>query len=193
MKLYYATGACSLASHIALEEWGGEYDAVRVDLSTHKTETGDDFYAINPRGYVPALVDDGLELLTESPAVLTYIADRSGTLPGGQDLFRLIEWLAFTGTELHGGYSALFGRDSDDRQAKAKDRLAKRYRLADELMGGKQWLVGDAPTVADNYFFVTLLWADKFGIDLPPSLVDYRERNLQRDAVKRAMAAEGLI
>ena len=59
-------------------------------------------------------------------------------------------------------------------------------------MDGREWLVGDGPSVADNYLFVTLLWADKFGVDLPQSLVSYRERHLQREAVQKAMADEGL-
>ena len=87
----------------------------------------------------------------------------------------------------------VFRQDTDDRQAKAKDKLAETYRLTEKLMDGKDWLVGDGPTVADNYLFVTLLWADKFDVDLPQSLVDYRERNKQRDAVGKAMSAEGLL
>ena len=68
MKLYYAPGACSLASHIALIESGTNFEAVKVDLGKHRTENGDDFKAISPRGYVPAIEDDGLGLLTENPA-----------------------------------------------------------------------------------------------------------------------------
>ncbi len=90
----------------------------------------------------------------------------------------------FGGTPLHLNFG---------KQAKAKDKLAETYRLTEKLMDGKDWLVGDGPTVADNYLFVTLLWADKFDVDLPQSLVDYRERNKQRDAVNKAMSAEGLL
>ena len=193
MKLYYSPGACSLASHIALEEWGGDYETVKVDLGQHKTEDGTDFYTISPRGYVPAISDNGMDLLTENPAVLTYIAQKTGTLPDGVDFFRLLEWIGFIGTEIHGGYGPLFGQAGEEQQAKAKDGLAKTYRLTEDLMDGKDWLVGNGPTVADNYLFVTLLWADDFGIDLPQSLIDYRERNKQRDAVAKAMKSEGLI
>ena len=105
----------------------------------------------------------------------------------------MLEWIGFIGTEIHGGYHPLFGGDSDDRQAKAKENLAGKYRLTETLMDGGEWLVGDRATVADNYLFVTLLWADKFDVDLPQSLVDYRERNKQRDAVGKAMRAEGLL
>jgi len=193
VKLYYSPGACSLASHIALEEWGGDYDTVKVDLSKHQTEDGTDFYSISPRGYVPAISSDEFDLLTENPAVLTYVAEKTDPLPTGKDRFKLLEWIGFIGTEIHGGYHPLFGQDTDDRQAKAKDKLAETYRLTEKLMDGKDWLVGDGPTVADNYLFVTLLWADKFDVDLPQSLVDYRERNKQRDAVNKAMSAEGLL
>ncbi|HEX2477695.1 MAG TPA: hypothetical protein VHK45_00340 [Geminicoccaceae bacterium] len=56
MKLYLAPGACSLADHIALHEAGLEFDHVRVDLRTKRTENGGDFNEVNPKGYVPALV-----------------------------------------------------------------------------------------------------------------------------------------
>ncbi|GMM94040.1 glutathione binding-like protein [Qipengyuania sp. MTN3-11] len=192
MKLYYSPGACSLASHIALIEGGIEHETVKVDLKKHETENGEDFYKISPRGYVPAIETEDMGLLTENPAVLAYVADRMGAPPQGTDRYRMLEWIGFTGTEIHGGYHPLFGGDSDERQAKAKDGLAKKYRLAADLMEGHDWLVGNGPTVADNYLFVTLLWADKFGIELPQEMKDFRERNMQREAVKQAMADEGL-
>ncbi|WP_374405213.1 glutathione binding-like protein [Pelagerythrobacter sp.] len=192
MKLYYAPGACSLASHIALIESGRTFDKVKVDLGKHQTEDGEDFYAISPRGYVPAIASDDFDVLTENPAVLAYVADWTGAAPKGNDHYRMLEWLGFIGTELHGGYHPLFGKDTDERQAKAKKALADKYQLTEKLMDGREWLVGDGPTVADNYLFVTLLWADKFGVELPDTLKEYRKRNLARDSVKQAMAAEGL-
>lgn len=192
MKLYYAPGACSLASHIALIEGDIDHEAIKVDLAKHVTEHGDDFYAISPRGYVPAINTDEFGLLTENPAVLSFLAERMGGLPKGERFYRLLEWLGFIGTEIHGGYHPLFGKDSDERQAKAKEALAKKYALVVELMEGRDWLVGDGPTVADNYLLVTLLWAGKFGVELPGELVAFRQRNLERDAVAEAMKREGL-
>jgi len=192
MKLYYSPGACSLASHIALIEGGVQFDTVKVDVAKHQTEDGTDFYQISPRGYVPALETDGYGLLTENPAVLPYIANRTGALPKGEGLYRLLEWIGFIGTEIHKAYAPLFGGAGGDAKEQAKATVARKYELAETLMEGNAWLVGTGPSVADNYLFVTLLWADKFGIDLPQSLKEYRDRNKQRDSVQQAMKAEGL-
>ncbi|MGB3739266.1 MAG: glutathione binding-like protein [Pontixanthobacter sp.] len=192
MKLYYAPGACSLASHIALIESGEDFAAVKVDLGKHETENGEDFTAISPRGYLPAIEDDGIGLLTENPAVLTYIADKTSGALGGSGSYKRLEWLGFIGTEIHGAFGPLFGQASDDEKEAAKDKVASTFALTEKLMEGREWLVGDKPGVADNYLFVTLLWAKKFGVDLPQTLQDYRARNMERAAVKTAMEAEGL-
>ncbi|WP_420607938.1 glutathione binding-like protein [Novosphingopyxis sp.] len=192
MKLYYAPGACSLASHIALVESGEDYDKVKVDLKTHETEDGADFYAISPRGYVPAIDTDDIGLLTENPAVLTYLADHYGAAPSGGRRYKLLEWLGFIGTEIHGGFGPLFGGAEGDKAEAAKQAVAGKFALAAELMGDADWLLGEAPGVADNYLFVTTLWADKFGVELPAKLADFRARNMAREAVNKAMSEEGL-
>src|SRR5512132_4029258 len=76
MKLYLTPGACSLAAHIALQEAGLVFDRIRVDLETKRTEDGSDYTKINPKGYVPALVLDDEQLLTENVAILSWVADR---------------------------------------------------------------------------------------------------------------------
>jgi glutathione S-transferase len=193
MKLYFSPGACSLASHIALIDEKIDHETVKVDLSKHETEDGTDFYAISPRGYVPAIQTDDAGFLTENPAVLTYIADPGKAAPSGADRYRMLEWIGFIGTEIHGAYGPLFGGAEGEAKQEAMDAVAQTYRLAETLMDGREWLVVDGPTVADNYLFVTLLWADKFGIEVPQSLQDFRSRNKKRDAVKAAMQVEGLI
>ncbi len=192
MKLYYAPGACSLASHIALIESGVDYEKTSVDLGEHETEDGRDFYEISPRGYVPAIGTEDMGLLTENPAVLTYIANRTTDRDNHADHYKRLEWLGFIGTEIHGSFGPLFGGADGKARDDAKAKVADKFALAETLMGGRDWLVGNGPGVADNYLFVTTLWADKFGIDLPKSLEAFRAHNLERPAVKQAMAEEGL-
>jgi glutathione S-transferase len=70
MRLYFAPGACSLSPHIVLRELGEKFDLVKVDLASKKTEAGDDYTAVNPKGCVPALEFKDGEVLTEGPAIV---------------------------------------------------------------------------------------------------------------------------
>ena len=76
MKLYYAPEACSLASHIALLEVGAKFEAEAVDLRTKLTASGEDYHTINAKAYVPALLLDGCEILTENVALLDWMAEQ---------------------------------------------------------------------------------------------------------------------
>src|SRR5271165_1291732 len=113
MKLYYSPGACSLSPHIALHEAGLAHDLVKVDLRAKKTENGDDFASINPKGQVPALVLDNGEMLTEGPVIVQAIADQVpgkhlAPAAGTPERYRMQEWLNFTTSELHKNFSPLF-------------------------------------------------------------------------------------
>ena len=194
MKLYYSPGACSLADHIALHEAGLTFDREKVDLKAKKTESGDDFAAINPKGYVPALVLDDGALLTENVALLDWIAGQAPALVPRVTLARsrLLETLAYISTELHKSFKPFFSPDSTDAdKAKAGEMIGKRLTfLAGEMKG--DYLFGDDFSVADAYLFVMLMWAKKNGIDLPGSLPDYYERVKARPAVTKALEHEGL-
>lgn len=196
MKLYFSPGACSLHPHIALREAGLTFDLVRVDLRAHKTQDGRDYYAVNPKGYVPALeLDDG-SLLTEGAVIDQYIADRkpeAKLLPaaGTMDRYRVQEWLNFIASEIHKAFSPLFGNDEAAKD-QARTRIGKRFDLVSKALESKSYLVGDAFTVADGYLFNMLRWTAFTGIDLAkwPALKAYFERIEQRPAVKAALAAE---
>lgn len=194
MKLYYSPGACSLADHIALHEAGLGFSHVKVDLKAKKTEQGDDYSAINPKGYVPALVLDSGELLTENIAVLDWIAHQSPSLKpaGALGHTRLLELLAFISTEIHKGFGPFFKGGSDEEKKKAAETIAKRFAwLADNMQG--EYLTGSEPSVADFYLFVMLLWAGKNDVDVPERLAAFRDRMMQRESVQTAMRHEGLI
>lgn len=196
MKLYYSPGACSLSPHIALREAGLKFDAETVDLRTHKTKSGADFYQINPKGYVPALVLDDGQLLTEGAAIVQYVADQKprrklAPKAGTIERAHLQEWLNFIATEVHKSFSPLFNPATPEEMKKgALDRLNKRLAYIAERLDGKPWLMGDEFTVADAYLFTMLQWANGMKIDVGPVLSAYRDRVAARPAVKATLKAE---
>ncbi|EBA17487.1 glutathione S-transferase [Roseobacter sp. SK209-2-6] len=202
MKLYYKPGACPMASHIALHETGRAFEIEAVDTAVGRTETGADYHAINPKGYVPALgLDDG-SILTEGPAILQYIADshpEAGLAPkvGTLARARMQEQLNWIGTELHKAFGPLF-RDGTSEAGKdeARTAVAGKFDLIEaQLADGREWLVAGQFSVADAYLFVVSNWANFTGIDLArwPNLVAFVTRTASRPSAQAAMRAEGLI
>ncbi|HVZ28049.1 MAG TPA: glutathione binding-like protein [Rhizomicrobium sp.] len=193
MKLYYSPGACSLAGHITAVEGGLKLDLEKVDLKSHTTETGHDFRAINPKGYVPALALDDGSLLTENGAILPYLGDKTGLMPEGIARYRALEWIGYINSELHKAFAPLFGNGSDDAKEKAKSRIVMRLRLVEERLTG-DYLFGKDFSPPDAYLFVILRWCGKMGLDLSgmPRLAAFKARMEQRPGVKRALEEEGL-
>jgi len=191
MKLYYSPGACSLASHIALLEAGLAFELERVDLKTKQTESGADFNVINTKGYVPALVLDSGDVVTENIAVLDWIATQAPTLGLNGPLGRtqLLEELAYISTEIHKSFKPFFVGASEEDKARANQYINKRMRwLADRKVG--KYLFGNEPTVADFYLFVMLRWAAKFNIAVPEGLVALQARMSERPNVQSAIEFE---
>ncbi|MDX2234995.1 MAG: glutathione transferase GstA [Hyphomonadaceae bacterium] len=202
MKLYYAPGACSLAPHIVLRETGAAFTLEKVDIRGKKTETGADFLAINPKGYVPALdMGDG-DVLTEGVVMQQYIADQApqtGLAParGTRERLRVEEWLVFISSELHKTHSPLFSPATPaEARAGFIDKIGQRYDYIERtLSDGRAYLTGPAFTVADAYLFTITNWAKPVGVDLArwPNLSAYVARVAARPAVQAALVAEGLV
>jgi glutathione S-transferase len=196
MKYYYSPGACSLHPQITLQETGLPVEFVRVDLRAHKTQDGGDYYAVNPKGYVPSLqLDDGT-VLTEGAVITQYIADQRPEArmippPGTLDRYRVQEWLNFIATEIHKTFAPLFG-GSDEAKEQARARLSKRFDFVDKALEGHSYLVGDAFGVADAYLFNMLTWTTFSGIDLAkwPSLRAFFARVKERPSVQAVLAAQ---
>ncbi len=201
MKLYYAPGACSLASHIVLCELGLPYTLDRVDLRAKTTSDGRDFRQINPLGYIPALELNNGQVLTEGAAILFYLADlvpSSGLVAPAGELarYQTLSWINFIVSELHKNFSPLFAKDTpDDYRAKVVERLTGRLGHVNATLAAQPFLGGDTFTVADAYLFVVLGWAPKVGIDLAPfpALQAFRAGLLSRPAIQKAMQEEGLL
>lgn len=194
MKLYYSPLACSLADHIALREASADFQTERVNLRTLQTESGENYAAINPKGYVPALVLADGTMITENVALLDWIASQHPSLQiaGPMARTRVLETMTYITTEIHRAYKPMWHAGSEAEKVKAKAQIA---RLMQPLADGLQhdYLFGPDPSVADFYLFVMLLWADRFALDLPLPLHGLRERMKARPAVQAAMVVEGLI
>ena len=199
MKLYYAPGACSLAPHIALNESGLDYTAVKVDLRKHQLADGTDYYAINPKGYVPLLETDDGTRLAEVAVILQYIADRRpGTLApasGSMERYRLMEWLNFIATEIHKQFSPLWYPDTPDATKDSqRARLAKRFDYVSAALSAQPFLTGESFSIADAYLFTIVNWSGMLGIDLSswPALQQFQARVAARPKVHATLVAEGL-
>jgi glutathione S-transferase len=201
MKLYYFSGACSLSPHIALLEAGLPFTMVKINPKTKKTESGEDYLAVNSKGAVPALqLDDG-RVLTEGPAIVQYIADQkpeSGLAPraGTFERYQLMEILNYITSEIHKSFSPLFNpASSEETKAAFVALLGKKFDWLSGLLGKKPYLMGDTFTVADGYLFTVLNWTTHVKIDLSkwPVLAEFQARIAQRPKVQEAMKAEGLI
>ena len=168
MKLYIAPGACSQADHIALNEAGMEFDTVKVDIPTRKTEDGGEVTEINGKGYVPALAFEDGEVLTENAAILAWVAQERPELApeGPRGLVRLVEMLSFIGSEIHKPFIRAFVPTSDEDGEAARETIAGRFDwLAGRLAG--PYLFGERFTTADAYLFVMLGWAAQMGMTCP--------------------------
>ena len=202
MKLYYAPGACSLAAHIILNEINVDFDLERVDLKTHTTEKGQDYYAINPKGYVPALeINPGL-VLTENVAVLPFLAQHDPKQdlipPSGLGRAKVLEWLGFLNSEVHDAYAVFFGRQlNDEEKARGYAEIDRLLSFVEKYLAevDTDYLVDDNFGPADAYLFVLTNWSKFIGHDLTQfkEINDLRDVVSKRQSVQIAMRDEGLI
>jgi glutathione S-transferase len=201
MKLYYSPGACSLAPHIMIREAGLPADIVKVDLGAKKTEKGDDFSKINPKGYVPTLQLDNGQIMTEVAVLLQYIADQkpdAKLIPpaGTLDRYREQEWLNFIATEVHKGFGPLWNPATPDSfKTIVKKKLGDRFALLDKHFSANDYLMGKTYTAADAYLFTITNWSSHADVDMTPykNLNAFRDRVGKRPAVQAALKAEGLV
>lgn len=202
MRLYFKPGACSLAPRIVLAELGIDHESVAVDAATGTTAKGEDYRAINPKGYVPALMLHSGAILTENPAILQYLADtyrQGGLTPprGTLKRARLHEWLNFTSAELHKAFAPFFRPAPPEGAARdaALELLAARIGYVEHrFIDGRAFALPNGFSVADAYLFVVLSWTRHIGVDLArwPHVAAYVSRIAARPAVRASLAAEGL-
>lgn len=210
LKLYYSPGACSLASHIALEEAGAAFEPVLTPTASGAQRTPE-YLAINPKGRVPTLVD-GDFVLTENPAILRYIGARhpeARLWPSNpQQEARCAEWLAWCSSGLHPTYSHVSRpeRYATSEPARADvvetGRAATRslWRDVDRKIAREAapWLLGADYSVADIYVFVLWAWARSPALGIEPARdlhawTEHARRMGERPAVRRVLEREGVV
>jgi glutathione S-transferase len=203
MKLYYATGTCSLSPHIVALEAGIPLDLEKLDLrkTPRVTETGASYGAVNPNGYVPALeLDDGTVLI-EGVAIVQYLADlepAAGLAPpaGTAERYRFLSWLNFVATELHKMYSPWLFHPEYGAQAQgvARARIAERLAFVESQLAARgPHLMGETFTAADAYLFTVVGWSRSTDVSLTtPRLRAFMESVGARPAVRQAMQAQGM-
>eukprot|EP00388_Colpodella_angusta_P038505 GDKK01044614.1.p2 GENE.GDKK01044614.1~~GDKK01044614.1.p2 ORF type:complete len:215 (+),score=70.88 GDKK01044614.1:1-645(+) len=180
-KLYYTPTSCGAASFIAAVAGGVKIEAEQVDIKTHVTSSGADYYAINSKGNVPALVLDDGTVLNEGAAVLQYIADQApGKIAGeygSSERYLVQNILNYLASEVHASYGPLFyGLEGDAKEAQLKKISSKLEYIAKNVLKGN-YLVGEKFTIADSYFYIILSWSGYVGVDVAahPTIKAYQE------------------
>jgi len=200
MKLYYYPGACSLASHIVLREAGIEAELIPVDFGNRTVPGGAAFSTINPRGYVPVLELANGERLTETAAILQYLADQApqaALAPPAETMkrYRLQEWLSYCGSELLKTIGPMFNPGlHESTRASFIHKLTARLDWANAQLESRDFVLGACFSVADAYLFAVLGMLRVVGLSLTdwPALAAHSRRVGERPAVQAALRAEGL-
>ena len=203
LKLFYAAHTCALASHIALEEAGADYETVRVDFRSNEQKKPE-YLAINPKARVPALVTDQ-GILTETPAILAFVAQ---SFPKAR-LAPLDDPFAFAGVQAFNSYLCstvhvahahrMRGyRWVDDpaaiaeMQRKVPQTVGECFGLIEREMLAGPWVMGKSYRICDPYLFTLAQWLEGDGVDIArfPKVREHRQRMSERSTVKKAIAAE---
>ncbi|MEX0955229.1 MAG: glutathione binding-like protein [Rhizobiaceae bacterium] len=194
MKLYYFADGCSLATHISLREAGIVPELFAVDVQTRQIANGGGPYpAVNPKGYVPALVFDDGSMLTENVALLDWVAQQAGHLKPRSEMERTrqIEALTFISTEIHRMFLVYFFMPGEEAKPVLRDSILRRFaHIAERL--DTDYMLGDSFSVADAFLYVILRWAKMSDMDVPDGFDAYMAQIEQRPTVQAALQAEGI-
>lgn len=203
MTLYYATGTCALAPHIALEEAGAGYTTHCISFKDRQ-QTSPEYLAINPKGRVPALVTDR-GVLTETPALLAFIAQSfpAAKLAPLDDAFAFAEAQAFNSylcstlhiAHAHKTRGARWANEEssfEDMRRKVPETMAACFSMIERMMFRGPWVMGDSYTICDPYLFTVARWMEGDGVKPSdfPKVADHMKRMSERAAVKKVLAEQ---
>lgn len=203
LKLYYAPGTCALASHIALECAGADYEAVRIDFGKQE-QRSPEYLHINPKGRVPALATDR-GVITETPAILQYIAQthpqaKLAPLADPYLMGKVNEFNSYLCATVHVNHAhkRRGSRWADDEQAQASMAAKVQQNMADcfdlierEMLRGP-WVLGEQFSISDPYLFTLAGWLKGHGIDVAqyPKVGAHYARMQADERVKKVLAQQ---
>lgn len=205
LKLFYAKGTISIAVAIGLEEAGLPYDTHRVEFAKAE-QTKPDYLAINPKGRVPALVTDKGTILTETGALLEYIAacapDASLVPDDPETAAHMRAVMYYLASTMHVAHAhKMRGSRWADQQSSFDDMAAKvatnmtdsAAYVQDNCLRG-DYVCGDQLTLADAYLFMVCNWLEGDGVALSdfPTIQKYLARMEARNSVKTMRARDML-
>lgn len=200
MKLYYSKGACSLVPRIVINELKLKCEYEAVNLKTKQTESGKDFFTINPKGCVPVLENNNKEILTENAVILQYLAESNHAntlLPEEKTLerYRILEWLNYVATELHKSFSPLFNPaiPIPVKEQIFIPTLKAKLTFVDKHFT-QNYITGNHFTLPDAYLFVMLTWglSMKFNLKEWPHLSKFFNEMQARPSIELSLKQEGL-
>jgi glutathione S-transferase len=179
--LYSGQLTVGLAVEMVLEELGLDYERREVDIVKGENRSPD-YLAINPAGWVPALITPEGQILHETPAIMLYLADRHGRpnlVPDFDDPERGLFYarLFSLANDMHPAmkryyYAQRYSTDpADTPRIKAQALITARDRwqvLDDHLKANGPYLMGSRFTVADIY----MCHFAGSGFDAPLSLLE---------------------
>lgn len=201
--LYFTPGTCALASHIALEQAGADYQAVSVDFSRNEQQSPD-YLRVNPKGRVPALVTSR-GVLTETPAILAFICQthpKAGLAPL-DDPFELARMNAFNSylcstVHIAHAHKRRGYRWADDpaaiaaMQKKVPENMSACFDLIEHEFFKGPWVLGERYTVSDMYLFTIAQWLEGDGVDVEkfPKVAEHHRRMAGDPVVSKVLAAQ---
>lgn len=200
MKLYYSKGACSLAERIIINELGLACEYEAVNLKTKQTESGQDYWTINPKGAVPFLVIDEHKALSENAVILQYLAESHKAytlLPEASDFkrYHVLEWLNFVATDIHKGAGINFNPliPSAVKEQVLIPAFKNKLNFVEKHLTTHAYLAGEHFTLPDAYFFVMLSWLPKLKLDIHEwsAIASYYAKLKLRPSIAKSLLDEG--
>lgn len=199
LKFFYTANSCAVASRIALEEAGAEYELINIDFGANQ-QRSPEYLEINPKGRVPALATER-GVITENPAILAFIAQSypKARLAPIEDAFAFGQVQAFNNylastvhvAHAHGRRAIRWADDPiaiEEMKRKVPETMAACFDLIEQKMLIGPWVMGDSYTICDPYLFILASWLESDGVDVTrfPKVLEHRNRMAERPAVKRA-------